>query len=85
MVEIPFLIWCSPLYKEMESQKVGQIAASVKRPYMTDDLIHTILDLANIGTTDFDSTRSVVNPAFNIKRKRIVSRIDYDRLKAVRE
>ncbi|MCR9011335.1 phosphoethanolamine transferase [Gabonibacter chumensis] len=85
MVEIPFLIWCSPLYKEMESQKVGQIAASVKRPYMTDDLIHTILDLANIGTTDFDSTRSVVNPAFNSKRKRIVSRIDYDRLRAVRE
>lgn len=85
MAEIPFLIWCSPLFKEMESQKVKQIASSVQKPYMTDDLIHTILDLTNIRTADFDSTRSVINPAFNSKRKRIVSRIDYDRLKAMKE
>lgn len=39
---------------------------------MTDDVIHTILDILNINTPDFDKTRSIINPNFNKNRKRIL-------------
>ena len=39
---------------------------------MTDDFIHTILDIANISTTDFDETRSIINPNFNKKYKKFI-------------
>lgn len=48
---------------------------------MTDDLIHTLLDIAGIETEGFDETRSVINQNYNSKRKRMVGGsegVDYD-------
>ena len=45
---------------------------------MTDDLIHTILEIADIKTSEFDETRSVINKNFNDKRKRVTGGKDYD-------
>lgn len=49
------------------------------RYYMTDDLIHTILDIVGIKTPEFDETRSVINEKFNAKRKKIYTGKDYDK------
>lgn len=80
MVEVPFLIWTSELFRKNFPDKTERIASSVDRPYMTDDLIHTILDLSDIRAVGFDSLRSVVNPAFNLERKRMFQEKDYDLL-----
>ena len=45
---------------------------------MTDDLIHTILDIVQIKTKEFDETRSIINEKYNSSRKRIFSGKDYD-------
>lgn len=78
MVEIPFLIYISDKFIENYPEKVESIKNSVNKPYMTDDLIHTILDIADIKTSEFDETRSIINKNFNDKRKRIISGKDYD-------
>lgn len=79
-VEVPFIIWTSPLFKERYPGKVNQIQEAVNRPYMTDDLPHTILDLAGIKSLSYDSTKSVVNPGFNPHRIRLVNgKFDYDK------
>ena len=78
MVEIPFLIYTSDKFIENYPEKVENIKNSVNKPYMTDDLIHTILDIADIKTSEFDETRSIVNKNFNDKRKRIIGGKDYD-------
>ena len=46
--------------------------------YMTDDMIHTVMDLADIKTAEFDPTRSIVNDKFNAQRPRIFDGMDYD-------
>ena len=81
MVEVPFMIWTSDSFKENLPYKFEQVKSASTRPYMTDDLIHTILDLADIGTADYDSTRSIVNDAFDTKRERIIGNKNYDILK----
>lgn len=45
---------------------------------MTDDMIHTVLDIADIKTAEFDPTKSIINDAFNDKRVRIFDGLNYD-------
>lgn len=78
MVEIPMIIWTSDLFSEKYSEKVEQIRNSTEKPYMTDDLIHTLLDLSDIKTPEFDETRSLINKNFNPQRKRIYHNQNYD-------
>ena len=78
MVEIPFLIYASGKFKEKYPEIVKRIEKSLNNPYMTDDLIHTILDIADIKTPEFDETRSIINEKFNAERKRIYTGKDYD-------
>lgn len=78
MVEIPFLIYTSDKFIENYPEKVESIKNSLDKPYMTDDLIHTVLDIADIKTSEFDETRSIINKNFNDKRKRVISGKDYD-------
>ncbi len=72
MVEIPMLIWLSDKYKEKNPTIVENIKASLDKPFMTDNLVHLILDLAKIQTKQYDATKSVINPAF-VARDRIVT------------
>lgn len=79
MLEIPFLIFVSDMLKNDNPNLIKNIKNSLNNPYMTDDFIHTVLDIANISTIDFDETRSIINPNFNKNRKRIlIDGKDYD-------
>ena len=76
--EVPFLIWASPAYRAHHADKWQAICAAVDRPYMTDDFIHTLLELLDIQTVEYDPAKSVVNPAFDASRCRIVYGQNYD-------
>lgn len=81
MYEIPFVLWVSDLYKLNNPQKISEIRQYLKRKYMTDDLIHSVLDLLNIETENLQTSRSVFSPDF-IPRPRIVgeeNKRNYDR------
>ena len=45
---------------------------------MTDDLINTILDIAEIKTSEYEESRSIINNKFNSLRKRIFYEKDYE-------
>lgn len=78
MIEVPLIIWASDKFKENHPEKWQLIQESVANPYMTDDMIHTVLDIADIYTPDFDPARSIVNPEFNTSRPRFFDDKDYD-------
>ena len=78
MIEIPFLIYISDKFKINYPETVKKIEDSVDKPYMTDDLIHTILDIAEIKTSEYEESRSIINNKFNSLRKRIFYEKDYE-------
>ena len=78
MIEIPVIMWASDAFKAKYPQKWTQIQQAVNRPYMTDDMIHAVLDLADIKTAEFDPAKSIVNDEFDAGRKRIFNNMDYD-------
>jgi len=76
-LEIPFIIWTSKDFVAKHEKMYSRLKNVDKnRKYMTDDLIHTILDLAEIYSKDYDSKRSLLNDKFDVNRKRIILR-DY--------
>jgi len=77
-LEVPLVFWASPAYRQKHPEKWQAICAAVDRPYMTDDMIHTLLDILDIRTPEYNPAKSVINPAFATERKRIVRGRDYD-------
>ena len=82
MLEVPLLIWASEKFRDKYPDKIKQLQAAVDRPYMTDDFIHTILDLLEVkGLPDYDPKRSLISEEFEKTRRRIVNyRVDYDKV-----
>lgn len=70
--EIPMIVYVSDIFIQKHPKIYEKLKNSIHRPYMSDDLIHTILDIAGIESKEFDPTRSIINDKFNDKRKRIV-------------
>ena len=78
MIEVPLIMWASEKFKENHPEKWALIQEAIYNPYMTDDMIHTILDIADIHTPDFDPARSIINQEYNTLRPRFFDEKDYD-------
>lgn len=79
MIEIPLIFWASEKFRAKYPEKWAQIVRNAERPYMTDDMIHTVLDLVDVETEDYEPDRSIVNEDFDSQRVRMFDGADYDR------
>ncbi len=79
-VEIPLLVWISHKYSELNSKKKSVISSNTHKPYISDDLFHSIMDLNGIQSKFFEKKRSIFNEEFDETRKRILEDgKDYDK------
>jgi heptose-I-phosphate ethanolaminephosphotransferase len=72
MVEIPFLVWLAPEYRQAHPGLVAQLRGRIHTPFMTDGFFHTLADLAEVECSLLDPTRSLLNPAFKERPRRVV-------------
>lgn len=79
MIEIPMLVWTSKSFREMYPEKIAALKNSADNPYRTDLIIHTILDLMDIQTENFDAAKSIVNEKFDKNRPRIYNNKPYNK------
>jgi len=79
MIEVPLIMWASEKFKTNHPEKWALIQAAINNPYMTDDMIHTVLDIADVYTAEFDPERSIINRRYNKLRPRFFDEKDYDR------
>lgn len=78
-VEIPFIVWLSPNFKILYSNKLQTVLSNKNMPFVSDDLFHTIIDLNDIDCKEFSEDRSIFNQNFNFARPRILEdNMDYD-------
>lgn len=74
--EIPMMIWCSDIYRKKHPDMVERIAASVDKPFMSDDLPHLLYDLAGIESTTYHPERSVLSPDYSPGRRPLLQSED---------
>ncbi len=58
--EIPFWIWCSPIYKQRHRKIFTETLMARSNKFMTDDLPHLLLYLAGIKIKDYFEERNVI-------------------------
>jgi heptose-I-phosphate ethanolaminephosphotransferase len=64
----------------MDTVKTAIIRSNISKPFVSDDLFHTIIDLNGLQTPLFEEERSVFNENFNETRQRILEDgKDYDK------
>lgn len=78
MVKVPFVAYVSDSFKAAHPDLIARLESAKDKPFMSDDLIHSMLDLLGISSKDFAESRSMFSPHFNAKRQRIYSGKDYD-------
>ena len=83
--EIPMIIWTSRQFRASHQELYRRIKRSVNRPFMTDDMIHVVLDLLDIETEDYDPRKSVINDAFDEMRERVFEGKIYDKARGLRK
>lgn len=76
--DIPFFIYMTDSFKISHPQLVEKVAGAVDRPFMTDDLPHLLLDIADIRNKWFNPSRSVINDSFDASRRRKLSGFESD-------
>lgn len=81
-LEIPFMIYVSDIFKEKHPEKVKLIKNALNKPFMSDDLIHSLLPLVGIHTKDEIESKNLFSPQFDAQRKRAVcyGSMDYDKV-----
>ncbi len=75
MFQIPFLFWQSEKFIEK-----NDVHIDLDRPYMTDDLFHSIADLCNIKDEHVELERSIFSSKFKSRKRIILNNKDYDSL-----
>lgn len=81
MLEIPFVVYVSDEFRAKHPEIYARIKNATKKPFMIDDLIHAIIDIAGFEISGFEPQRSLFNAEFNANRKRFVGKkaeINYD-------
>lgn len=77
--EIPFIILYSNSFEENHKKLLKDLNKAKDLPFMSDDLIHLICDIADIKIDEFDETRSPINKQYNKFRTRLfANEINYD-------
>ncbi|EAH7031322.1 phosphoethanolamine transferase [Campylobacter lari] len=79
--EIPFFFIVSDKFKQNNPELVNRIIKAKDRPFMIDDLIHTMTSIGGIKVEDYDPARDVLSDEFNSNRIRIFNgEVDYDKV-----
>lgn len=71
LVEIPFMIYLSPVYREKYPQMEARIVSALGKPFMTGDLLYTAMDLAGLLFTVNDDVaeHSLLSPDRKPKKR----------------
>ena len=78
MIEIPVIFWASRKFRDKYPEKWEAIEDAADRPYRTDDMIHTLMELADIKTEEWNPTKSIINDDFDASRPRFFGEENYD-------
>ncbi len=79
-VDVPFIVWLSPALINLNTDKATIIKSNISKPFVSDDLFHSIMDLSGIQSPYWEEERSIFSEKFNETRQRILEDgKDYDK------
>ena len=75
--EIPFVVWCSDVYRKNNPDVVDAIQQAVDRPFVLDNIHNLLFDLGNIVTSYRNDSSNIISPNYECG-KRYIKLVDGD-------
>lgn len=70
VLEIPFILWVSDMYKENNKEFVDGLSKNIHKSYEINTLNHSLLDLSRLDASFIDKTKSIFNKDFKIRKRK---------------
>ncbi|MBN8422139.1 MAG: phosphoethanolamine transferase [Verrucomicrobia bacterium] len=64
IVEVPMLMWVSPLYEQAHAAKVAGLKSHLSTPFSASCTFHTLLDMGGLSCASFKPEWSAASPLF---------------------
>ncbi|MDI1312836.1 phosphoethanolamine transferase [Prosthecobacter sp.] len=64
VIEVPMLMWVSPLYEQAHAGKMAGLKAHLNTPFSATCTFHTLLDMGGLSCPDFKPEWSAASPRF---------------------
>ena len=64
IVEVPMLMWVSPLYEQSHAGKVAGLKSHLSTPFSASCTFHTLLDMGGLSCPNFKPEYSTASPRF---------------------
>ena len=69
--DIPFVIWCSDIYKEKNPEIVDAIREAVKRPFIIDNICNTLFNVGAINSAYYRDSLDIISPNYKCAKRKI--------------
>jgi heptose-I-phosphate ethanolaminephosphotransferase len=69
--DIPFVIWCSDIYKEKNPEIVDAIRQAVKRPFIIDNICNTLFNVGAINSAYYRDSLDIISPNYKCAKRKI--------------
>lgn len=79
--QVPAYIWTSEKFRSKYPDKVSRLRKAANRPLYNSDLVHTIVDVAEIESPTLDLRYSLLRDSIARPARKILDTIDYDACK----
>ena len=76
--DIPFLIWCSPIYQQRHPEITEAITQALDRPFMIDNVCQVLFHLGAISGDYYIPQRDLLSSEYRTPKRLVERVIDYD-------
>lgn len=76
--EIPFMVWCSDIYKAKYPEKVNAIKNAVDRPFISDNICNMLFNIAGIETPYYRDSLDLISPNYKCKKRILNNKYVYE-------
>lgn len=79
--EIPLLFYLTPLFQLLHEDITHEVQTALEKPFISTDIPHLLLYLGGIQCKDYEESKNILSPHYDLHRKRILrNQVDYDKL-----
>ncbi len=78
--DVPFMVWCSDVFKAKNPGKVTAIKHAVDRPFMIDNVCNMLFGIAEIETPFYRDSLDLISPDYKCS-ERFINGISYEKIR----
>lgn len=79
--EVPFIIWCSDIYKKKNPNTIERIEQAVNHPFSIDNICNMLFNIGGITTSYYRDYLDILNPAYKCEYRLIKGEYIYEQLR----